>query len=197
MRGVNPLINGATTLTPYLPDLVGGAELFGLLDGLDANAADFAEVRGSAPADAVAAIMRFDLGPVGHADDFTGFDLLVLLNLTDDALAAPMLGVDPADADPGFLLPLLQGGYETNPLFGGVGPGVLAELPALGVYGTLVPHSGTLFNVSVGGADPLSISLANGEFTHVVPAPATLPLLTFGMRGLVWMRRRNQQRLWE
>ena len=56
VQGANPLIKPTPTgdVTPYIPDLAGGAEVYGLLDGLDANAPDFDALRAGAPDDALA-----------------------------------------------------------------------------------------------------------------------------------------------
>jgi len=174
-RGVNPFIKGATTLTPYLPDLVGGAELFGLLEGIDAQAADFQAVRDQAPGNAVAALYRGDVGPTGYADDFEDFDMLVFLNLSGEDLAGPALGIDPAALDGTFANALLTGGYLTDPQFGGAGPQVLSELGADEAWATLIPEGDAMFNAAVSGDLILGlrgIGLANGEFAYISLVPA-------------------------
>lgn len=193
--GSNPFILGGVTETPYMPDLAGGAELFGRLDGLDATAGEFAGLYSAAPADAVAALMRLDMGPTSYAFDFTGFDMLLMLNLSDQTLYDPMLGVDPLESDPIFRVDLLQGGYAANPLFGGTGPSSLDSLDAFDVYATLIPETGTLFNGSVRGVTPISTHLSDGEFAFLtgsppaIPEPATLTLSAWGLAALAITRR--------
>ena len=123
-RGDNPFVKGVDD-TAFIADLVGGAELFGLLNGIDANDAAFAAVNTGKPANALGAILRLDLGPTGYADDYAGFDMLLFLNLTADALINPMLGFDPLANDPAFRQSLLSGGFATQAAFGGSGPAVL------------------------------------------------------------------------
>ena len=65
-------------------------------------------------------------------------DLLLLVNLTDSPLPGPMLGV--GESLSGFDRALLEQGFARNPQFGGAGPVELTELPAGGVYATLVPN---------------------------------------------------------
>lgn len=141
-QGLNPFITGGAIATPYIPDLVGGAELYGLFHGLDASAADFAGLRAVAPTDAIGALMRLDIGPLGYDFDFTGFDMLLMLSMSDQPLYDPMLGIDPLESDPAFTVDLLQGGWAANPLFGGTGPSPLGSLGPFGIYATLVPEGG-------------------------------------------------------
>ena len=197
MRDTNPFITGGAIDTPYIPDLVGGAEVFGLLDGLDATVSDFAGLRGVAPADAIGALLRLDVGPTGYGFDFTGFDMLLMLNLSDQTLYDPMLGVDLSETDPAFMVDLLQGGVAANPLFGGAGPIPLGALGPFDIYTTLIPEGGTLFNASVLGVGPVSAHLGNGEYVFltggspvVIPEPATLVLCLWGIATLVSTRRR-------
>jgi len=131
-RNVNPFIEGAP-LTPYLPDLIGGAEAYGLLAGL--TTADFSQLA-DAPASASAALLLLDSGP----DEFEGYDLLVFANLTDGTLLNPQLSVGGHAA-----LALLQGGFVHNPRFGGSGPAALGTLAPNQVYATLVPEGSTEF----------------------------------------------------
>jgi hypothetical protein len=194
-QGLNPFITGGAIATPYIPDLVGGAELYGLFHGLDASAADFAGLRAVAPTDAIGALMRLDIGPLGYDFDFTGFDMLLMLSMSDQPLYDPMLGIDPLESDPAFTVDLLQGGWAANPLFGGTGPSPLGSLGPFGIYATLVPEGGTLFNAYVGGASPVSAHLSNGEFVFLtgspapIPEPATLALSLCGLATLVSTRR--------
>ena len=129
-RGNNVFIKGADS-TALIADLLGGADMFGLLAGIDANATDFDAIRAGAPGNARAALARFDLGPTGYSDDYIGFDMLLFINLLPTGLLNPMIGVDPLGQDAGFLESLRVGGVANDPLFGGSGPQVLASLEAV------------------------------------------------------------------
>jgi len=190
-RAINPFIVGGAMATPYIPDLVGGAEVYGLLDGIDATDAVFNSLHADASAGALAALWRLDTGPGIWGDDFIGFDILLMVNLTDQALGNPMLGYDPLGLDSGFMSDLLLGGYQNDALFGGSGPGLLGSLNAFSVYATLVPDSGSLFNASVLGAEALSTGLGTGDYAYLyatipsnVSEPGVLALLLIGLVGI-------------
>ncbi|MCU0868151.1 MAG: hypothetical protein MUF30_00910 [Burkholderiales bacterium] len=169
-RGANPFTPGDVftrqpEVTPYLPDLEGGAERYGVMREA-ADAAPFAAIVGLAPARAIAALARIVDEAAVLGVDFIGFDLIVYVNLADHALDAPgfslarilnfggtdLTGVDLTpdllieggpDAAGDVVLArapqsLLAGGWTRDPLFGGAGAEVLAALRARGVYATLV-----------------------------------------------------------
>ncbi len=132
-RALNPFIQ-IDLETPYIPDLFGGAELFGLLEGVDAESNGVARFLGGAPTDATLALLRLDTGPGGYSDDFVGFDMLLFINMMDTVLADPMLGIVPEGNGDSFLIDLLFGGYMTDPTFGGVGgPQLLGGLDGLAI----------------------------------------------------------------
>jgi hypothetical protein len=147
----------------------GGAEIYGIT-GI--APADVGDVMAGAPPDAVAALTLLDVGPAPVSDDYVGFDMLLLTNLTDAALNAggPHLGAGSA----GFLHPLLERGPANNPVFGGSGALVLPDLPAGGVYATLVPSGNTFFNASVDatcGVVTVSEELSPGDTVYLVEPP--------------------------
>ena len=153
-RGTNPFIAGGSTLTPYIPDLVGGAERFGQLT-LGSGASDFAGVIAHEPSNAVGALLRLAVGPTGYADAFTGYDMLLFLNLSDHALLDPELGIVPTGAGAQFEHALLTEGYLNDPTFGGGGPLTLGSLGVGDVFATLVPTDNFILNALVSGAGPI------------------------------------------
>ncbi len=110
----------------------------------------------------------------GGADEYSGLDMLLFVNLTDQPLQDPMLGIDPADLDSSFTTYLRKGGYSNDPQFGGPGPEILEALDAHDVWATLIPEGGTLFNATLGGPltpDLAGIRLENGEFVYLKAGP--------------------------
>jgi hypothetical protein len=194
-QGLNPFIAGGTTPTPYIPDLVGGAERFGLLT-LGAQAADFASVRAGEPAGAVGALVRLPIGPTGYANAFPGFDTLLFINLSGKDLLNPELGVVPLGTDTAFAQALLTEGFVNDPAFGGNGALTLGSLGVGDIYATLVPTGDTLLNAMVSGAGPISdASLADGGVLYLtansVPEPGSLVMFAGGLIGLALTRRRE------
>ena len=176
--------------TPYIPGLPGGAEVFGLTT-LSSTDNDLLPFLADCPPDAVAALVLMDEGPASLAQNWDGFDMLLMLNLTDNALSHPKLGV----GSEGYLADLMTGGFAVSTLFGGPGPKVLGELPAHGVYATLVPENANHFNMIADGCRfAYGDSLRHGEALYMVPEPATVTMLILGGAGLLACRRRRRRR---
>ena len=166
-KDANPFVEGGTTQTPFIAGLPGGAEIYGLT-GI--APADVDNVMAGAPADAVAALTLLDVGPSPLADDYVGFDMLVLTNLTGAPLnsGGPHLGAGSA----GFLHPLLERGPANNPVFGGAGASLMPELPAGGVYATLVPADIPFVSASVEVCNVVTVSekLLPGDTVYLLDA---------------------------
>ena len=196
-RTANPFING-NPLTPFIADLLGGAEGYGLLDGINANSVDFNAIRASAPGNALGALARFDLGPSGFSDNYLGFDMLLLINLSDQIFSDPKLGVTSgASGNAPLLQSLLTGGFASLTEFGGAGASVLGALNPFGIYATLVPEGTAYFGASIIGSAIRNVSLANGDFEYLLAAssvapvaePTTLALIVLGLVGLGFRRK--------
>ena len=176
--------------TPYLPGLLEGPATAGLVVGL--NAGSFPGVVGSAPANARMALLRLDVGPAGYADDYSGFDILLLINLTCDDLPMPMLGV----GSDGHLEALQQDGPAFNPALGGFGAFTLPSLEPWCVYATLAPEDAEWFNI---GYQPSDTTIAQSQMTltagqamylthGTVNCPGLIPPPTHGTARLVHAR---------
>jgi hypothetical protein len=160
----NPFINDGTS-TPLIPDLVGGADAFGLTS-LSSTANEFNAVRFFAPDGAIAALLRFDTGPSGYGDNFVGHDALILINLKDAPIAGPGLG-----AGGSHMQALLEGGFANSPDFGGSGPSILSSLAANAVYLTLIPSALTEVTIAGDGAVEHYTSFVNESIRYLTPAP--------------------------
>ena len=159
-RATNPFLDNALpTTTPYIAGVAGGAELFGLL-GVDADEIDFdptqpgrqdiGDLSGvDVPGNALAAVVRLPVGPetiipgIDFSDDYTGYDFVLFVNLTDIALSNPRFGLTATDNN-SFDNALMISAYSsTIPLTG---------LGANQVWATLVPETSVFVNASVDGS---------------------------------------------
>jgi len=192
----NPLILGNVP-TPLIAGVEGGAEAYGMLTGVLAGHPAFAAVRNAAPANAKVAILRMNLGPAPFDDRYLGSDMLVFLNLRDEAIAWPRLGIDLDGADDAFLPFLRQGGFVADPDFGGAGPRLLDTLGPREAYGTLIPSlTRPLVNASFAGVPSASATLARaGDAFYVVPEPGLVVMMGVGACGLAAMGRGRGRRV--
>jgi hypothetical protein len=200
LREANPFIKGSPQ-TPLIPDLAGGAEGFGLLNGLTARSSDILGLIGFVPHGAVAALLELPVGPVGYGEDFTGYDMLLFINMSSSALASPMLGIDPAGLDPTFSSSLLLGGVANDVQFGGSGARVMSSLGGYAIYATLIPEGGTIFNIGYDGltAGGIDLSKNNGRMfvdalgaTLPVPEPTSWTMFVVGLSAMALMARRRR-----
>jgi hypothetical protein len=185
-RSVNPFLPGSVA-TPYIADLVGGAEVYGLT-GLNASTTPaFAGIFAVKPPEVKAALFLMDIGPSVFAQNYVGYDMLLAINLSDDALFDPVLGVD------GHTSELLVQGFLNDPNFGGAGPQELGFLGAYEVYATLVPETlrGSTFTFSFDSgaqsfAATASLRVNSGAFAYqVVPEAGAVGLTLLGAAGAV------------
>jgi hypothetical protein len=162
-RTGNPFIAGAPVQTPYIPGLVDGADVFGLTS-LSADDPELADLLASTPGWAGAALYLMDEGPAGLSQAWDGFDMLLLVNLTDEVLTLPRLGVGSQN----YVASLWLGGWARSTQFGGAGYEVLTELPADGVYALLVPEGVGDFNLDADGYSPAgAASMAYGDGLYI------------------------------
>lgn len=187
--------------TPRLSGLTGGDEAFGLTAlGAESTADTLLNPPASAGFGSVLSAIQAD-GPgvgvallddtrflSGNTADFDGFDLLLLLNLTDSALEETVFGLDGAESV------LLQGGFVTQDVFGGAGATALDSFGLDGVYATLVAESLTL-DIALALDDDLlvdafgrvEVTLTEADFTAIAEVgshlcqrsrPVLLPVIT-------------------
>ena len=189
------IAGGGSSCAPLIAGLVGGPAAAGLLD-LTLDPEDPEVTEDTTLLDAVAsategahlALLRMDVGPAGYDEVHEGFDMLLLVNLTDAPLGSPALGIDPEELDTEFMVPLTTG-FEVKE--------ELSQLPAHSVYALLIPEDGTIFNLSytaeVDGemvdvvASGLRVETDGRSF---IPEPGVLGALGAGLLALMRKRRR-------
>ena len=168
---VNPLI-ADETFVPTIAGLPTGAEAFGFT-GLNANdimlgASSLIDLT---PQEAFAGIARVDLGPGAFGDDYLGYDMLLFFEAKGSQASNPMLGIGEED----YYVPILDGGWSNDILFGGTGDTAVATMNGFDVYATLIPENTEWFNFSIdSGGVILSEKqqiLNNGEMFFVTSSP--------------------------
>ncbi|MEP9378774.1 PKD domain-containing protein [Aquabacter sp. CN5-332] len=152
--------------TSLIADMVGGSWIYGVLDGITAT--DIMSAMTTPPSDALIAVIRLDIGADG--EDYTGYDMLLYVNLTGFALADPSLGVGEAAQA------LMTGGYSAQQIFGGNGTGsVMSLLASHAVWATLIPESATTVSASIGGigGSLSNVTIVDGQVLYLrADAPA-------------------------
>jgi len=183
-RQQNPYVAGWQTQTPLIPNLVDGADAFGLTE-LTAESPELASMLSGRPSYAVAALCLMDEGPASLAHAWDGFDMLLLVNLTPEPLVNPALGV----GAPGLLVSLAQGGFARQATFGGDGYTYLEVLGGGQVYALLVPEGSAEFSLLACGCELAhTTQLKQNEAIYMIPEPSALVLLTLGL-GTILHRR--------
>lgn len=142
----NPFINGSgnqPVQTPIIPDLKTGAEIYGFLNNINVQNSYFSSIKENAPANSAAALYRPTIGPEGYQDNYPGYNLLLLINLTNGSLQNPKLGIDLDASSASFLKPIMEKGYTLNSAL------EIAAVQAYEVYVTLIPESSTIVNAEI------------------------------------------------
>lgn len=158
--------------TPTMVGVAGGADTFGVLSGLSASDIDFdqqAAGKQTAAVGSLLAVMRFDQGVTGTSFnlDYTGYDMLVIVNTSTINLSLPSLKID------SNLAQLLHTrGVGTDQALTVLKPGE--------VWAVLIPEAARNVTVSIGAsasgmATTLSGALADGGTGYIY---ATRPTLT-------------------
>jgi len=177
IKGTNPFLTAGENVSPLIPNLIGGAEAFGIAPGSFNDYASLAAAVGQPIPGSVGALVRLDGGLTGLSSAVAGFDLLAFVNLTAEELLQPMLGAGFG----GDLSALVAGGFSRSPDFNplATGPERLGSLAAGQVYVTLIPEGVSVFSVQVGGSlGFVEMPLGDGEAIFIaVPEPSALTLL--------------------
>ncbi|MDZ4853052.1 MAG: PKD domain-containing protein [Pirellulaceae bacterium] len=198
IRETNPwtrLSGNAPLSTPLIAGIAGGADAGGLLDKFffdlplsiqDLIRPPFPSL--GTPADALAAVVRVDAtgeilshfvdGTSINTDDYTGFDLLLFVNLTPFALTSPRLGIATFNGST-FDAPLSLGGIAADSLFGGSGSRtILNSLNNGAIFATLVPNGTVFVNASLGPNATLSNFVFSETTQQVQYVKALQPIST-------------------
>ncbi|MCA9065070.1 MAG: hypothetical protein KDA96_18505, partial [Planctomycetaceae bacterium] len=140
--------------TPYIAGLQGLTDTYGLLPQAAADTVlNAIRLSYENSGDAIAAVYRIDLAASGNVlgVNYSGFDLLVFVNLTTVNLTNPRL-MTSAASTPGPV----QLRTASN--------GVLSTLPAHSAWATLVPANGTVhFAADVQRANAITGTIADGN----------------------------------
>ncbi|MCA9172244.1 MAG: hypothetical protein KDB23_31480, partial [Planctomycetales bacterium] len=158
---VNPYLHGDLGLgqaTPYIPNLLGGSQIYGFLDGITIDQIDFnpqSTERDAPDSDALLAVLRLpggldDIGLGNHpsAISFPGFDWVLVANVTGQNLSSPRIGIGIHSSD-------ITTETTDSPLafddldIATAGPQTLSALNAGKVWVTLIPSSAATQTVRV------------------------------------------------
>src|SRR5262249_14206541 len=153
--GSDPFIFGTQSTTPLIAGLAGGAAPYGLvtdatqLSALTASSG-LSSAIANAPANALIAVVRESI-PASFPDEYTGYDLVLVQNLTSVNLPGPQLGIIQGSLD-------AQNSGDEMPLnyqFLGT-PNPMDALPGGSLFALLVPSTdpagGQFVNASLSGA---------------------------------------------
>lgn len=165
-RAVQPFVSD-TPLVPSIPNLVGGAETFGVFASQASDIQALQSVVSDAPAGAAIAMARIADTSWATGSDFAGFDIVIVVNLSSGPISEVNAGFGAA----AFGRPILRGGFARSPLFGGTGPEIINDLPSGAVYGFLIPEisgpASVFSNVSGHSLRATRASLRAGDVVYV------------------------------
>ncbi|WP_210349575.1 LamG-like jellyroll fold domain-containing protein [Bradyrhizobium agreste] len=166
---------GGTPNTPTIVGLSGGADIYGIISGLSARSIDFdpstPAVDGPA-SDALLAVMRFDHGVGGANQDYTGYDLLIVANVSSIAVSNPTISVDGA-----ALQALKVHGIGADQVLPSLAPGQ--------VWAMLIPESAQTVSATIGtnvASAATTISgqvLTDGHVQYITTARPNLSVAAF------------------
>lgn len=158
-RSTTPFVT-TTPSVPNLVNLVGGAEAFGYTTlSADTTHVDGLTLLSGTPQNAVAGAIRLDEGPEEFMHDYEGFDMVLVFNALTSELTNVRFGmnIQPLDGNGDPILDpitnsaaplfadtfLVEGGWENDSRFGGLGDQINGSLEGYEVYATLVPEDTT------------------------------------------------------
>ncbi|MDO9297068.1 PKD domain-containing protein [Bradyrhizobium sp.] len=154
-------------LTPTMYGIAGGADAFGIISGLSASAIDFDPVTSgqqSAPTGSLLAVMRFEHGVTGSEFDldYTGYDMLVIANVSSINLSLPTFAIDS-----GVAQYLHTRGIGTDQVLTTLAPGQ--------VWAVLIPEAAQRVTVSIsttvtGAATTIANQSINDNGTQYIMA---------------------------
>jgi hypothetical protein len=166
--------------TPVIVGLAGGAATYGLvtdpnlLAALNISGGQLANAIAGAQANpgTVALVLREQI-PAGF-DQYSGYDLVLFVNLTGVALSGPELGVVQDGTNAGFETALQAGGSAVLAAYGA--PEQLGSLPAHGIFVTLIPPDAQVGNQYVNASISGSVTNISGtQLLDDIPHYITVP----------------------
>ncbi len=208
-EGVNPYIQGpSSTLTPNIPDLVGGAAApYGVLANLQATSPTLANLAKNGPANALAAVLLGSSGLPGYSEVYPGYQWVFVVNLKATPIGGLRVGLSSNSST--FAASLMQQSLSINNGSFALTTSTDVNLPGNDVYAFLAPTSlidtGTFYATAT-GALPLTMTSDYGlvtpgflpvgylQSTVATPEPAewTIALTALiGMSLVIRPRRRN------
>ncbi len=208
-EGVNPYIQGpSSTLTPNIPDLVGGAAApYGVLANLQATSPTLANLAKNGPANALAAVLLGSSGLPGYSEVYPGYQWVFVVNLKATPIGGLRVGLSSNSST--FAASLMQQSLSINNGSFALTTSTDVNLPGNDVYAFLAPtaliDTGTFYATAT-GALPLTLTSDYGlvtpgflpvgylQSTVATPEPAQWTIALTALVGIslvIRPRRRN------